>query len=185
MLTCHEPGSPVNRTPHPNRRCVIAGVSLVLLLAACGSSASTSKTAAPTVPVSIAASSTVAAGAAATPTTVAVGAATTPTTVAAGAATTAKAAAGGASGCVDAALAVDKVIGTSADVTGIKVIGGCMVSVATSLQPGAAGASAALALCDRAAEAAYAAGAKSISFDSIAKHELAAGIKGSPCIGEP
>ncbi len=60
-----------------------------------------------------------------------------------------------------------------------------MVSVSTNLQPGAEGASAAQALCDKASEAAYAAGAKSFSVDSAVKHELAAGLKGSPCIGEP
>ena len=37
----------------------------------------------------------------------------------------------------------------------------------------------------KAADAAYAAGAKSVSIESITKTELAIGIKGSPCIGEP
>jgi hypothetical protein len=77
------------------------------------------------------------------------------------------------------------VIGTASEVTDIKLLGGCMVSVSTNLQPGADGARAAQALCDQAADVAYAAGAKSVSIDSMVKHELAAGIKGSPCIGEP
>jgi hypothetical protein len=145
---------------------------VLLALTACGSSTSTSKSAASAVPASLVTSAAPAAAA-------------TATTASGGAATTTKAVAGGGTGCADAAVAVDKVIGSSPDVTGIKVIGGCMVSVSTSLQAGAAGASAALALCDKAADAAYAAGAKSLSFDSIVKHELAAGIKGSQCIGEP
>lgn len=178
MPACHEPGSPVRCTRHPNLRSVVAG-SVLLTLAACGSSATTTKTSASTqasAPVTSGATKATSAAASTAP---------APTTTSGGAVTTATAGAGSTSACGDAAVAVDKAIGNSVDVTNIKAIGGCRVSVSTVLQPGAAGAGAALDLCDKAADAAYAAGAKSLSIESITKTELAIGIKGSPCIGEP
>jgi hypothetical protein len=175
--TCHELGSPVSCTRHPNLRSLVTGAVLVTL-AACGSSASTTQSPVSTVPSASVTSATTstAASTATTP---------TPTTASGGAATTAHGGAGSSSDCGDAAVAVDKAIGSSTDVTDIKVIGGCMVSVSTGLQAGSAGAGAAQDLCDQAADAAYAAGAKSLSINSITKTELAIGIKGSPCIGEP
>lgn len=165
---------------HRKVRSLIAG-AVLLMLAACGSS--TAKT-----PTSALASSSLSATSLSTTSTAvaATAASTAPaSTTAGGAATTAKAGASSTSGCGDAAVAVDKVIGSSTDVTNIKVIGGCMVSVSTSLQGGPAGAGAARDLCDKAADVAYAAGAKSVSINSITKSELAIGIKGAPCIGEP
>jgi hypothetical protein len=73
---------------------------------------------------------------------------------------------------------------TDAAVTKIDIIGGCsMVNITTSLAN--AGVSAALDICDRAAEVAYVGKVSSVSVESGAGKELAIGMKGSSCIGEP
>ena len=73
---------------------------------------------------------------------------------------------------------------TATAVTKIDIIGGCsMVNITTSLADDAV--SAALDICDHAAEVAYVGKVSSVSVESSAGKELAAGIKGSSCIGEP
>jgi hypothetical protein len=104
---------------------------------------------------------------------------TAPTTIAAPAVTSAS---GGDCGA-DAVAAVTAKE-TDAAVTKIDIIGGCsMVNITTSLAND--GVSAALDICDRAAEVAYIGKVSSVSVESGAGKELAIGVKGSPCIGEP
>lgn len=73
---------------------------------------------------------------------------------------------------------------TGHDVTKLEIIGGCsMLNISTSLADD--GVAAALDICDRAAEVGYSSGVSSISVVSSSNRELAIGVKGSPCIGEP
>jgi hypothetical protein len=103
-----------------------------------------------------------------------------PTTTIAGPAVT-SASGGGCGADVVAAVTAKE---TATAVTKIEIIGGCsMVNITTSLADDAV--SAALDICDQAAEVAYVGKVSSVSVESRAGKELAAGIKGSPCIGEP
>ena len=94
--------------------------------------------------------------------------------------------AGGGADCDAAELEVKAATSVGGYVTGVKVIGGCtQVSVSTSLKTGPDGAAAATGICEIAASAAYAKGVGAVSVESADGKELAAGIKGSPCIGQP
>lgn len=69
-------------------------------------------------------------------------------------------------------------------VTKIKIIGGCsLVNITTSLAND--GISAALDMCDQAAEVAYVGNVSGISVQASSGKEIALGVKGSPCIGAP
>ena len=95
-------------------------------------------------------------------------------------------AAGGRSDCDAAELEVKAATSAGGYVTGVKVIGGCtQVSVSTSLKSGPDGAAAATGICEVAASAAYAKGVGAVSVESADGKELAIGVKGSPCIGQP
>lgn len=95
-------------------------------------------------------------------------------------------AAGGPAGCDEAELEVKAATAAGGYVTGVQVIGGCtQVSLKTSLERGADGAAAATGICEIAAAAAYEKGVGAVSVESADGKELAIGIKGSPCIGQP
>lgn len=71
-----------------------------------------------------------------------------------------------------------------ADVVSVTTEGGCHdATIVTSLQPGDSATG--LAICDSAAEVAYAGDISSITVLAANNKELAIGIKGQPCIGEP
>jgi hypothetical protein len=90
----------------------------------------------------------------------------------------------GVGGCPGAlATTIKDHVGSSA-VSAIQIIGGCtMASIETSLAR--TDAKAGLDICDKAAEVAYTDDVNSISVESGDGKELAVGIKGAPCIGEP
>jgi hypothetical protein len=71
-------------------------------------------------------------------------------------------------------------------VTAVKIIGGCTTaSISTSLNKDAAGVQAAVAICEVASIVAYGHGVGAVSVESVDGKELAIGIKGASCVGEP
>ncbi len=121
------------------------------------------------------------AGCGATAASAAPGAATTaPAPVATTGATTA---AGAASCGADVAAAIKAHL-ARADVVEVKVIGGChQASIATTLAP--TDVKSGLDICDAAAAVGYTGGISSITVDAVNAKELAAGLQGASCIGEP
>lgn len=142
---------------HRSARVVVLAASVALALAACGGGSSPAGTAAaPATSVTLGDSPSASA--------------------------TTSSDAGGA-GCAGAAPVEDAVTALPG-VTKVQIIGGChQASIETSLAPGIASFTAALAICDAAAKAAYDNGLSSVSVDGSDGHELAAGINGAPCIG--
>jgi hypothetical protein len=73
----------------------------------------------------------------------------------------------------------------STNVVKVEIIGGChQASIETSLT-GKADVPVALDICDAAALVGYVDGVSSITVTAVDGTELAAGLKDSPCIGEP
>ena len=101
------------------------------------------------------------------------------------AAATATAATGAGSGdCGEATAALINKHLARADVVSVTTEGGCHDAlIVTTLQ--ASDSKTGLAICDSAAEVAYTGDISSITVLAANDKELAIGIKGAPCIGEP
>lgn len=108
-----------------------------------------------------------------------------PATAAATTAASAAATTGTGSGdCGEATAALVKQHLTQPAVVSVTTDGGCHdATIATSL--GASDSATGLAICDSAAEVAYTGDISSITVLAADNKELAIGIKGAPCIGEP
>jgi hypothetical protein len=90
----------------------------------------------------------------------------------------------GAGSCGEATALLVKQHLTSPDVVSVTTEGGCHdTTIVTSL--GDSDAAKALAICDSAAVIAYAGDLSSVTVTGASTKELAIGIKGQPCIGEP
>jgi hypothetical protein len=100
-------------------------------------------------------------------------------------AATAAGASGADSGsCGEATALLVKQHLTSTAIVSVTTEGGCHdTTIVTSL--GDSDAAKALAICDSAAEIAYAGDLSSVTVTGASSKELAIGIKGQPCIGEP
>ncbi len=93
---------------------------------------------------------------------------------------------GGGGGCDAARDEVRAGLAVSGFVTGVKILGGCTTaSVETSLGTTPDDVSSAQGICAIAANQAYGHGVGAVTVESADHVELAAGIKGSECIGEP
>ncbi len=90
----------------------------------------------------------------------------------------------GSGSCGEATAALVKQHLTQPDVVSVTTEGGCHdATIVTSLEP--SDAAKGLAICDSAAEVAYTGDISSITVTAANNKELAIGIKGQPCIGEP
>ncbi len=91
----------------------------------------------------------------------------------------------GAGSCGEATAALVKQhLASRTDIVSVTTEGGCHdATIVTSLGP--TDSTAGLAICDSAAEVAYTGDISSITVLAASTKELAIGIKGQPCIGEP
>ncbi len=91
-----------------------------------------------------------------------------------------------AGGCDAARDEVRAGLAASGFVTDVKILGGCTAaSVETSLGTTPDDVSSALGLCAIAATQAYGHGVGAVTVDAASGVELAAGVQGSDCLGEP
>ncbi|PXX01576.1 hypothetical protein [Mycolicibacterium moriokaense] len=94
--------------------------------------------------------------------------------------------AGGAGNCPAAAAAVAAALKSTPEVTDTSVIECAELAVSTSLTTDPAGKASALAICEKAAEIAYANGLSGLFVQSIDKKQLASGAKGlAGCLQKP
>jgi hypothetical protein len=92
----------------------------------------------------------------------------------------------GAAACDQALPAISAATKAGSYVTAVKIIGGCTTaSISTSLKKDPGGVAAAMGICEIAANEAHAHGVGAVTVESVDGKELAIGVKGSPCIGEP
>jgi len=90
----------------------------------------------------------------------------------------------GSGSCGEATAALVKQHLTRPDVVSVTTEGGCHdATIVTSLGP--TDSATGLAICDSAADVAYAGDISSITVLAANNKELAIGIEGQPCIGEP
>ncbi len=90
----------------------------------------------------------------------------------------------GSGSCGEATAALVKQHLARPDVVSVTTEGGCHdATIVTSLGPGDSATG--LAICDSAADVAYTGDISSITVLAANNKELAIGIKGQPCIGEP
>ncbi|MEP7054406.1 MAG: hypothetical protein ABI912_04085 [Actinomycetota bacterium] len=90
------------------------------------------------------------------------------------------------SDCDAAQMEIKAGLSVSGFVKDVKILGGCTTaSVSTSLTKDADGIQSAIGICEIAATQGYSHGVGAISVESADGKELATGIKGASCIGEP